>query len=72
MPRAPIGSVTFGCLDGPLCFTSPVSVVLHLSIVLYMTVIDAKELRKVVEIEWVGARPVTIPKKDWCKSSGHV
>ena len=28
---------------------------------------DAKELRKVVEIEWVGARPVTIPKKDWCK-----
>jgi hypothetical protein len=27
----------------------------------------ANELRKVVEIEWVGARPVTIPKKDWCQ-----
>jgi hypothetical protein len=29
---------------------------------------DAKELRKAVEIEWVGAGPVTTPKKDWwCK-----
>jgi hypothetical protein len=28
---------------------------------------DAKELRKVVEIEWVGAGPVTTPKTDWCK-----
>ena len=27
---------------------------------------DANELRKAVEIEWVGASPVTVPKKDLC------
>jgi hypothetical protein len=26
-----------------------------------------KDLRKVVGIEWIGARPATLPKTDWCK-----
>jgi hypothetical protein len=38
-----------------------------------MTGSDAKELRKVVEIEWVGARPATkYPKNIGTSSSGHV